>query len=127
MLKRTFTFIILSSVFTLGLIETADARMCRDNLRTGKLIPCITRPYMEDISAFNPTIQGNKRKTAIATITLKHTKNGWKPIYKTGKITHTWSDDYLKQFNPKFFADFAFVKVKLKQTKRGWLPVEPVQ
>jgi hypothetical protein len=101
--------------------------MCRDNLRTGKLIPCTTRPYMEDISAFNPTIQGNKRKTAIATITLKHTKNGWKPTSKTGKWTRTWSDDYLARFNPTINGNRATVKVKLKQTKRGWLPVEPVQ
>ncbi|MCI4453448.1 MAG: hypothetical protein JHC25_00700 [Thermodesulfobacterium sp.] len=123
MLKRTFTFIMLSSVFTLGVIDQADARMCR-NPRTGALMHCITRPYMKDISAFNPTIQG---KTAIATITLKQTENGWKPIYKTGKITHTWSDDYIKQFNPTINGDLATVKVKLKETKRGWLPVEPIQ
>ena len=136
MLKRTFTFV--SSVFTLftlgaiGVIDQADARMCRD-MRTGKPIYCMTRPYMKDISAFNPIIQGNKRKTAIATITFMRTNNGWKPLMKTGKITRTWKDDYIARFNPSFFSDtfnntkYATVRVKLKQTKRGWLPVEQVQ
>jgi hypothetical protein len=119
---------MLSSAFigAFGVIDQADARICRD-IRTGKPIYCITRPYMHDISAFNPTIQGNKRKTAIATIELKKTSRGWKPTSKTGKWTRTWSDDYLARFNPTINGNRATVKVKLKQTKKGWIPVEPIQ
>jgi hypothetical protein len=122
---------MLSSVFTLGLIETADARMCR-NPRTGKFFECIPKPSIpraKDLSAYNPTFKTTKtgRKTAITTMTFKRTENGWKPIYPTGRRTPTWKDDYLARYNPTINGDTATATIKFRQSKRAWTPIVPRQ
>jgi hypothetical protein len=126
---------MMSAVFALALglqlllTDTATARMCR-NPKKGVLYPCNPKPPIpraKDLSAYNPTFHTTKtgRQTVKATIIFKHTENGWKPIYPTGKRTPTWRDDYLARFNPKINGDTAVATITFRQGKRGWAPIVP--